>query len=279
MPLWPRKIPAWWWKWAKWVDQGRKGPRPPDAPRVIPPWAWARYLAHSAKDRPNPPLTKPSLFDELGGFVAQFGSFPPDTESARAFQKAGGKWLAVQFGDPTTDPGNRARFAEGLAERWRQLGVKVGCWWDVGHVGIPIPVTPPVDFRIPNPEDAAELERLPGILATCRKADPTGPLAVITLGKMPGFPTGLLETLDAHVIPECFLQFPTSDTNVENSVKFFLDSGVAAHRIHPSLLFATDMLPQPPLAISKAQAAKLGVTGFSSYVAENTPALSWSVIA
>lgn len=42
---WPVPIPAWFWAWAKWRLQGRTGPRPKDAPYVIPPWAWARLKA------------------------------------------------------------------------------------------------------------------------------------------------------------------------------------------------------------------------------------------
>jgi hypothetical protein len=276
--LWPRPLPRWYWAWQQWVDNDREGPRPKDAPRLIPPWAWARYLLHRGTPPPKP-QTPPSLFSDLGGFVAQAGSFPPDTAGARAFQQAGGKWLTVQFGDPTTDPGNRQAFSQGWAERWRALGVQVGCWWRVEQVGLPIPVTPPVDFRVPNPEQPHEMARMQDILRECRRVAPSQPLAAITLGKALAFPTGALETYDAHLILECFLETPRSDTTVENSVRYWLASTVPAHRIHPCLLHKTGGLPQPPLAVSKAQAAALGVTGFSSYVAENTPAIAWSVMA
>lgn len=271
------KYPPAFWHWAKWVDGGRKGPRPKDAPRVIPPHWWARYLIHGSHGKPKP-VVKPSVFSQLGGFVAQAGSFPPDTTSAKAFVKSGGKWLAVQFGDPTTDQRNRQAFSQGWAERWRAFGVKVGCWWRVEHVGIPYPATPPVDFRIPNPEQQHELERLPGILAACRKQDPSGPLAVITLGKVPNFPTGLMDSLDAHLILECFLETDKSDTTVTNSVRYFVASQVPLHRIHACLLHKTGE-SRYPTRIAAAEAHILGVKGLSSFTAENTPADAWQVMA
>lgn len=50
---WPRPIPAWFWVWARWrlgVSEfkqygPRKGPRPKNAPYVIPLWAWRRLRA------------------------------------------------------------------------------------------------------------------------------------------------------------------------------------------------------------------------------------------
>lgn len=277
MPLWPRKIPAWYWAWQLWVDNDREGPRPPDAPRLIPPWAWARYLLH--RGSPGSAPAKPSsLFSQLGDFISQAGSFPPDTASARAFHAAGGKWLAVQFGDPATDQGNRQAFALGWADRWRALGVKVGVWWRVEHVGIPVPNTPPCDFRVPNPEQPHEIERLPGILAECRKQDPDGPLAVITLGKVPGFPTGLLETLDVDLILECFLETPRSDTTVTNSVRYWLASQVRLARIKCCLLFKSGY-DRYPAGSAAAEAEALGVHGLSAFTAENTPANAWSVMA
>lgn len=276
MPIWPRKIPAWFWAWSKWVDNDRQGPRPKEAPRLIPPWAWARYLVHRGH-KPPAPQTPPSLFDHLGGFVSQAGSFPPDTESAKAFVKAGGRWLAVQFGDPATDQGNRRRFEEGWALRWRQEGVRVGAWWRVEQVGIPVPVIPPVDFLIPNPEQAHELERLPGILTACRELLPkSAALAVITLGKVPGFPTGLLETHDAHLVPECFLETATSDTSVTNSARYWLASTVARERIHPCLLHKPGYVTNAWAAAREA--AALNVHGLSSFTAENTPATEWKAM-
>lgn len=41
-PVWPVPIPAWFWHWAQWRQDGETYQRPLDAPKVIPPWAWAR---------------------------------------------------------------------------------------------------------------------------------------------------------------------------------------------------------------------------------------------
>lgn len=50
---WPKPLPAWFWPWAEWrlgegsySDFGPKnGPRPTNAPRLIPLWAWLRLGA------------------------------------------------------------------------------------------------------------------------------------------------------------------------------------------------------------------------------------------
>lgn len=49
---WPIPLPKWWWAWASWWLQGRKGPRP-DAPRLIPLWAWRRLIAFKKARKKN----------------------------------------------------------------------------------------------------------------------------------------------------------------------------------------------------------------------------------
>jgi hypothetical protein len=54
----PGAVPAWFWLWAHWRDLGATGPRPKSAPRLIPAWAWVRYLIHKGykfADQPPPP--------------------------------------------------------------------------------------------------------------------------------------------------------------------------------------------------------------------------------
>lgn len=41
---WPVPVPKWYWEWALWRLRGRTGPRP-NAPRLIPLWAWRRLRA------------------------------------------------------------------------------------------------------------------------------------------------------------------------------------------------------------------------------------------
>jgi hypothetical protein len=216
------------------------------------------------------------VFSGLGGFVAQCGSFPPDTESARAFQQAGGRWLAAQFGDPATDQANRQQFTRDWAARWRAKGVLVGAWWRVEHLSVNVPALPQADLLVPNPETPAELGRLPAVLDECSRVGV--PLAVVTLGKAHAFPTGLLAAYDAHLIPECFLETAAADTTVTNSVRFWKESGVDAARIHPCLLHK----PGPdryPVRVAAAEAHTIGVSGLSSFTAENTPADAWAVMA
>lgn len=76
---WPRPLPKWWWKWARWaLGEGeykqhgpRKGPRPAGAPERIPEWAWKRLEALVAQrngeqlepepiEKPKPRPAKPS---------------------------------------------------------------------------------------------------------------------------------------------------------------------------------------------------------------------------
>ncbi len=45
---WPVPLPKWWWAWNLWLEKGKVGPRPADAPRIIPLWAWARRRAFLA---------------------------------------------------------------------------------------------------------------------------------------------------------------------------------------------------------------------------------------
>jgi hypothetical protein len=43
--LWPVPVPAWFWTWAQWRQDGQSYARPADAPALIPPWAWVRLRA------------------------------------------------------------------------------------------------------------------------------------------------------------------------------------------------------------------------------------------
>lgn len=58
----PRKIPQWAWELSGWLDSGRKGPRPPDAPRFVPLWfhAWRRWRRNPAAIDPTHPHAPPS---------------------------------------------------------------------------------------------------------------------------------------------------------------------------------------------------------------------------
>jgi lysozyme len=40
--VWPVPLPAWFWTWAQWRKDGKSYARPASAPRVVPPWAFAR---------------------------------------------------------------------------------------------------------------------------------------------------------------------------------------------------------------------------------------------
>lgn len=63
----PTAIPAWFWLWAHWRDLGATGPRPKSAPRLIPAWAWVRYLIHRGyKWAGDPPPPPPPISESFG---------------------------------------------------------------------------------------------------------------------------------------------------------------------------------------------------------------------
>jgi hypothetical protein len=139
-----------------------------------------------------------------------------------------------------------------------------------------VPALPQADLLVPNPESAAELGRLPAVLDECSRVGV--PLAVVTLGKAHAFPTGLLAAYDAHLIPECFLETAAADTTVTNSVRFWKQSGVDAARIHPCLLHKPGY-DRYPARVGVFEARAAGVTGLSSFTAENTPAVAWEAMS
>lgn len=275
------RFPPAFWAWARWVDTGRKGPRPQGVPRFIPPHWWARYLIHGSKGKP--PLVQPSVFSQLGAFVSQASSWPHDTPSAQAFIAAGGKWIAVQWGDTATEANNLRRFDEGWDERWRQQGVKVLGWHRTEHIkgdegewAVDMTDSLGLDGYVLNPETPAELQRTHDALKEYRATYPQLPLAVITLGKIGGFPTGALAEQDAHIILECFLETPQADTTVTNSVRYWLASQVERPRIHCCLLAKTGY--DTPWATQAGEAKVLGVHGISTFTGENTPAAAWRLL-
>lgn len=43
--VWPVPLPNWFWTWNQWLSDGKAYPRPADAPRIPPAWAWVRRAA------------------------------------------------------------------------------------------------------------------------------------------------------------------------------------------------------------------------------------------
>ena len=73
-PSWPKPLPAWFWPWAKWVDQRRPtGRRPASAPARIPAWAWDRYRLHAgAIEAAHPTVVPACPFAGRGLFTVEY---------------------------------------------------------------------------------------------------------------------------------------------------------------------------------------------------------------
>lgn len=284
---------AWRDELADWRGWGRRNSFVrPDVPKAIPPqWILRRQRWWAARVPPVKAGTTLSsltlnLFTYMGGFVAQAASVPADSAIGQEFIEQGGKFIAVQLGDVGSHHVANVRALEGeWAERWRRDGVRIGAWDrteqiadNEGDYAVRCTDSMGLELWIFNPEQPREIVRLYGSMRSYRLSFPSHPMGAITLGKVHDFPTGALDEFDAHLFPECFLETPTSDTTVFNSVKYWLDSKVRPERIHPVTLHKPAGHPQPPLAVSVAEARSLGVWGMSSYTVENTSPPSFQVM-
>lgn len=128
------KLPAWFWPWAAWMDSGKRGPRPPAAPKKIPAWAWARYaLHHAGKPKPVPPpvsvKTTWAVFTKAPlCWINDLGSFP--TELGLPLLRSGGyEAIVVQVLDGTKPvPIDSVR-----VQQYQHAGIKVLGWgWGKG---------------------------------------------------------------------------------------------------------------------------------------------------
>jgi hypothetical protein len=229
---------------------------------------------------PTPVPVKPSVYSQLGAWVHNAVDFSVDSPTAVKFLAAGGRYVMVEFASES-DARNRHELTDRQwAQRWRAAGVLVGGWWRIENLpAAGTPVSPvPMDLWGPNPESAAELVKLPSVMEELDSLYPRAQQGVITLAKMPGFPTGLIERYDAHVIMENFLeQSPTSDHSVTNGVAFWKNSGVPLERLHACLLFAGSV--KANVAGHMAEVRATGVKGVSAFVGEATPGSSWAGMA
>lgn len=127
-----------------------------------------------------------------------------------------------------------------------------------------------------NAETQPELDRLQTSMGTYRVAEPEAPIGVVTMGKMPGFPTGLLQQLNSFLIPECFSQ-EDADKTVENCVPWWRASEVHLGRINPSYLFKPGIRTDPTAEL--VHQVTTGAFGVSTFTLENTPPEAFDVIA
>ena len=224
-----------------------------------------------------PPVVERSVFEGLGGFVASASAFAWDSERGKAFTAAGGKWLAVQWGTPNTDAANRYEIEQrAWAAKWRSRGVLVLGWHDVGHVLGLVPDSPPMDGWCSNPEGVVEARKEADVLRELRRRYPTQPIGSATLGMQPEYPTGLLQQLDVHLLPECMPQEGDPSDTITNSLAWWQQALVPLLRLHPLLLFKPGIRADPTAEV--AEARRLGARGIAAFTLENTPVAAFTAM-
>lgn len=127
-----------------------------------------------------------------------------------------------------------------------------------------------------NAETLYELNRLQASCGAYRVGNPGAPLAIATLGKIPNFPTGILESLNAFLLPECFIQ-EDEDKTIDNSVEYWTASSVHLGRINPMIEFKPSIRTDPTSELEVQKAT--GAWGLSTFTGENTPVEGWEAIA
>jgi hypothetical protein len=126
-----------------------------------------------------------------------------------------------------------------------------------------------------NAETSYELDRLQSVCGAYRLSNPKAPMGIVPMGKMEHFPTGLLETLNAFLLPECFVQ-EDGDKSVTNCVEFWTASSVHLGRINPMLLFKPGIRTDPTAELEEQKYT--GAWGLSTFTGENTHPDSWNII-
>ena len=150
-------------------------------------------------------------------------------------------------------------------------------WHRMDHTSLPLPPHPTgIKGWVFNPETFAELDRLQNAVGLYRAANPDHPIATITLGKIPRFPTGILQGLNTFLIPECFIQ-EDADKTVTNCVEWWTASEVALGRINPCYLFKPGIRTDPTAELEEQ--VSTGAYGVSVFTAENTHPESWDIIS
>lgn len=223
---------------------------------------------------PAHPKTYPSVFDGLGGFIANASSFPTDGVKSQAFVKANPSWAAYQWGDPATAKLNAERVAKGDAERLRAKGIPVFGWHRVEHVPNGLPLSPDMDGWIANPETEVEAKQLDRVLAAM-SGNVDGPLALITVKGMTGLNIDLVERYNLHILLECFSEDYPGHT-VSACVDFYVREGVPLRRLHPCFMSRTGL--ETDYAAHMREAEQTGVRGASVFVLENTPVDAYGIL-
>lgn len=184
----------------------------------------------------------------------------------------------MQFGDPNSHDANVAEFVNAQWHlKWLTRGVTVLGWHRIYHTSLPLPPHPEgVKGWIFNAETDYEVDRLQTSMGGYRVSHPENPLAAVVMGMQPHFPTGILDTLNAFLIPECFSQ-EDADKTVGNCVPWWQASDVHLGRINPCYLFKPGIRTDPTQELNEQEVT--GAYGVSTFTGENTPPSSFDIIS
>lgn len=125
---WKTPLPKWFWRWAAWRLSNQAGPRPTDAPRKIPSWAWLRLSYMTARPRiPTSQAPKiPFPFNGRGMFLLEPRG---GTENLAAWKAAGGTYVLLNLGHVSGGDWATHR------ARAKQLGLTVVPWKRIYTIG------------------------------------------------------------------------------------------------------------------------------------------------
>lgn len=183
----------------------------------------------------------------------------------------------MQFGDPNSHDANVSEFVNAQWHlKWLTRGVKVLGWHRMEHTSLVLPPHPEgTSGWLFNAETYYELDRLQSACGGYRLANPTAPIGIVPMGKMEHFPTGLLQSLNAFLLPECFVQ-EDGDKSIENCVEFWTASEVHLGRVNPMIEFKPGIRVDPTAELDEQK--RTGAWGLSTFTGENTPVASWNII-
>lgn len=223
-------------------------------------------------ERPSAPRDD---YRGITAFVASAGAWPPDHETAMAGRKYGVRRVALQVGDPATQPLNEQEvIGARWADRWRgHLGAgAVEKWWRVNQYPLNRPPRTDWPWRaIANAEDDDEIERLNLVL------DNGGVTAVFLLGKPHGpVPIERLNDDGIYVFAECFRENDASDHTITNSFGFFQAAGLDMRLWRPAL--QAFGIPFGTLGEQAREARLVGAMGIGVFTAENVKRREWADI-
>ena len=214
----------------------------------------------------------PAAYPGITAFVCQAASWPADHPTAVAARDAGVRTVVLQVADPATDEANLDEVRNaGWAKRWLDAGCRVEKWWRVEqHDGDVDPHSWLIWNPIPNVESPAEIARIPALL------DASLPRAIITLGKVPGVPVGLLNERGVVLFAECFREGPTSDHTIAESHVFWEAEGLNMRLWRPCLQAYGQ--PFAPLGEQAEDARWYDPDGVGVYPAETVSAADWQAV-